>query len=115
MDHRDPTLAASDRSMVQGWVVDMACLRTYPEDDYVQPGQGAHDRLCAHGTRRREWLRLGRRGWPPPPARSGGATSQVVALLEDNDAERGVYLRAERRLDEDEMVTDSAAPATAPL
>ena len=113
MDHGDPALARAGRAELQGWVVDIACLRKYPEDEYAQRAR-VHTTACAlmgHCVESGYGVvgEGGRIHLLDPEA-----TSKVVAVLEGSDAEQGVYVRAERRLHDGEMVTESVSAAESP-
>jgi len=113
MDHRDPALARDDQAVTEGWVVDIACLRKYPENEYAQRAR-VHTTECAlmghcvesgYGV-----VGEGGRAHLLDP----GATPKVVAVLEGSGAEEDVYVRAERRLRGGEMVTVAVSAAQQP-
>lgn len=101
MDHRD---RPGGGGSVEGYVVDIACLRRYPPDKYWERAR-AHTSDCAlmgHCVESGYGL-----------VSEGGhailldthATTHVVARLREGGAGRGIYLRADREERDGEMVT----------
>jgi hypothetical protein len=96
---------------VEGYVVDIACLRRYPETEYAKRSR-AHTTGCvADGSLRRERLRPGRRRRSPPPLDTH-ATPHVVAVLREASTTEAVYLVVERTWEDGEMVTQQVQRAT---
>lgn len=113
MDHGDPALARGEGAVLEGWVVDIACLRKYPEDEYAQRAR-IHTTACAlmghcvesgYGV-----VGEGGRVHLLDPE----ATPKILAVLEGSDDQEGVWVRAERRLRDGEMVTNAVSPAQPP-
>jgi hypothetical protein len=99
----------ADEEVVEGYIVDVACLRTWPCEDVAALSR-EHSRACAlmghcvesgyglvdpHG-----WIRL------LDPA----ATTQVVAVVAASSREKGIRLRVRRRRDGAAMRTVDVEP-----
>lgn len=103
MDHDDPALSGRD-SPVEGYVVDLACLRRYPPTAYRQRAQ-EHTVDCAlmgHCVESGYALvdEAGR-----PHRLDSHATGLMVQCLQDTDRKQGIYVRADRQEADGEMVT----------
>lgn len=95
----------NDRSMaVQGYVVDLACLRRYPEVEYGDRAQ-QHTTSCALMGHCVEsgYALVGADG--VPHLLDTHATPHVVAALRQSGRDQGVHVVAERRPEDGELVT----------
>lgn len=103
MDHTDPALAGSGYD-IEGYVVDLACLRRYPPAEYRERAQ-RHTTGCAlMGHCVESGYALVDEGGQAHLLDSH-ATPLVVRRLGEGSAGHGVVLRAERRERDGEMVT----------
>jgi hypothetical protein len=93
---------------VEGWVVDIACLRKYPEDELASRAR-AHTAECALMG---HCVESGY-GLVDADGRihllDDQATPHVVTALRSSDSDSGIRLRAERHSNDGEMVTTSVA------
>jgi len=96
MDHHDSAIATGEQAVVEGGVVDIAGLRKYPEDQYVESGYA----LVGEGGRAH--------------LSDADATPKIMRVLDSPSAEAGVYVRVERRLRDGEMVTDIVSATQPP-
>ena len=92
------------REVLEGYVVDQACLRKYPQDELLERAR-VHTTECAlmghcmesgYGLVNEE----GR-----PLLLEPASTTRVVEVLRNSQQERGVRLRATRQMQEEEMRT----------
>ena len=95
---------AAKREVLEGYVVDQACLRKYPQDELLQRAR-EHTTECAlMGHCMESGYGLvddeGR-----PLLLEPASTTRVVEALRSTDQERGVRLRATREMQEEEMRT----------
>lgn len=103
MNHDDPA-SSDDTTDVEGYVVDLACLRRYPPRDYRQRAQD-HTSECAlmgHCVESGYALvdESGR-----PHLLDDNATPHVVRRLSEANPGQGIYLQAQREERDGEMVT----------
>lgn len=92
------------REVLEGYVVDQACLRKYPQDQLLERAR-VHTTECAlmgHCVESGYGL-VNEDGRPLllEPA----ATTRVVEVLRSSRQERGLRLRATREMQEEEMQT----------
>ena len=95
---------ANDREVLEGYVVDLACLRKYPEKEVLQRAE-VHTTRCAlmgHCIESGYGL-VDHQGNIHPL--DNHATPQVVSALEESNQEQGVQLRIRREMKEQEMQT----------
>ena len=99
-------MTEAKQETLTGYVVDIACLRRYPQDEYSERAR-RHTTDCALMGHCVE------SGYAVVSDEGGArlldtqATRHVVAALEAANADRGVHLVVERRQREREMVTES--------
>ena len=100
----------------EGWVLDIACLRKYPRDEYAERAR-AHTTACSQmGHCIESGYALvdadGRVTLLDPKA-----TAPVLDALRRSDREAGVWLRVRREPDGDALATVAVAevPAPSPL
>ena len=96
------------REVLEGYVVDQACLRKYPQDELLERAR-VHTTECAlMGHCMESGYGLvdedGRALLLEP-----SSTTQVVEALRSTEKERGVRLRATREMQENEMRTTGVA------
>ena len=94
------------REEVEGYIVDLACLRKYPQDELLERAR-VHTRACAvmaHCVESGYGLVTDEGHAVPLDI---GATPMVYDALRKSDKERGIRARASRRQAEEEMKTDS--------
>jgi len=95
---------AENRETVQGYVVDLACLRAYPQKDILARSR-KHTRACARmGHCIESGYALVDEGGRVAVLDSE-ATGKVVGILERSRNEEGIFLRAERESDGHKMKT----------
>ena len=97
---------AQTQETLQGYVVDIACLRKYPRSELVQKAQ-AHSRNC---------------GLMGHCAESGyglvsqdgqltlldtHATPMVMAAVQESDLDQGIQLKVQRQMKDQEMTTQN--------
>lgn len=92
------------REVLEGYVVDQACLRKYPQNELLERAR-VHTTECAlmgHCIESGYGLvnEAGR-----PLLLEPASTTQVVDALRGTEQERGVRLRATREMQEEEMRT----------
>jgi len=101
----------SDSRTVEGWVVDIACLRKYPEDELASRAR-AHTAECALMG---HCVESGY-GLVDADGRvqllDDEATPHVVTALRSSASDSGIRLRAERHSNGGEMVTTRVAEAS---
>jgi hypothetical protein len=90
--------------MLKGYVVDLACLRKYPRDEWLERAR-AHTRNCAlmgHCVESGYGLVDERGGLA---ILDSGATQLVVDALRSSPRSEGITLLATRELNDEEMRT----------
>lgn len=98
------------KETLEGYVVDLMCLRQYPQDELFERGR-AHTKRCAmmgHCIESGYGLvdQRGRLTLLEP-----SATSQVLAAVRASDRDHGIWLRAVRELEDGDMVTQEVIEA----
>lgn len=94
----------SRRETLEGYVVDQACLRKYPQDELLERAREHTTRCALMGHCMESGYGLvnneGR-----PLLLEAAATNQVVEALQSSSRERGVRLRAVREMQDGAMHT----------
>lgn len=104
MDHR-ATGGTADGSVVEGWVVDLACLRKYPPQELTHWAR-SHTTACSlMGHCVESGYALVDEG-DVLHLLDPAATRKVVGVLEGSHTDTGIRLRAERSKQDGEMVTE---------
>ena len=98
----------------EGWVLDIACLRKYPRDEYAERAR-AHTTACSQlGHCIESGYALvdadGRVTLLDPKA-----TAPVLDALRRSDREAGVWLRVRREPDDGALATVEVTEAPSPL
>lgn len=93
------------RLTVSGYVVDIACLRRYPESEYAQRAR-AHSKECALMGHCVESGYAVVDDDGVAHLLDTHATPQVVDTLERSTKDTGIYLQVQRRADDGEMTTE---------
>lgn len=94
----------SERETLEGYVVDLACIRKYPRDELLERAR-AHTKECALMGHCVEsgYALVGEDGRPLllEPA----STPLVVDAIQRSERDHGIRLRATREMQEEEMRT----------
>ena len=94
---------------IEGWLVDMACIRTYPQQEMRERAREHTRECCLHGHCVESGYGLvdpAGRVVPLDPA----ATPLLVAALQRMKQERSIRFRIEREQRGAEMVTTAVTP-----
>lgn len=94
----------NNREVFEGYVLDLACIRKYPQNELLERGR-EHSRDCAlmgHCVESGYGL-VGEDGGVR--VLDAKATPKIISLISNSKSEKGIKLRAVREKNEKEMET----------